>query len=136
MPAAVAVAAVVAGAGEDSPPEADAATLKALVRADWVVQERRLGRLPQSPEAIQAAVRRAALLLEDVRGIEGVGDVAVEAAEFQRLADQAGGVTLLDEPSRVELYHRIRTLTRSVAFKNPLVTSRPILFMQCRRAVG
>ena len=61
--AAVGVVAVVAGAGEISPPEADSATLEAMVRADWVVQERRLGRLPQSPAAIQAA---AALLLEDV----------------------------------------------------------------------
>jgi hypothetical protein len=131
-----AVAAAVAGAGEISPPEADSATLEAMVRADWGLQERRLGRLPQSSEAIQAAVRRAALLLEDLHGIEGVGDLVVEATEFQRLAAQAGGVASLDEPSRLDLYHRIRTLTRSLAFKNPLVTSRPILFMQRRRAVG
>ncbi len=114
----------------------DAAAMRAMVRTDWELQEKRLGRLPQSPEAIRAAVRRAGLLLENLRGLEGVPDLSAEAAELRRLAEVAQGVSSLDEAARLDLYYRVRTLSRKLALKNPLVSSRPILFMQRRRAVG
>jgi len=52
------------------------------------------------------------------------------------LGVRAGEVELLDEAGRLDLYRRIRALTREVALKNPLVTAQPILFMLRRRAVG
>jgi len=124
-----------AGEGASTDAVADAA-LRAAVLADWDLQEQRLGRSPHSPEAIRAAARRAALLLHDLRGLPAIGDLAVERAKFERLrahAENSGG---LDEPSRLDLYRRIRSLAREVALRNPLVTSRPLLFMERRRAVG
>jgi len=120
-------------AGDDA---ADAAAMRAVVRADWELQEKRLGRTPHSPEAIRDALRRAGLLLEDLRQVEGVPDLSAEAAELRRLAEAADRLSSLDEPARLDLYHRIRTLSREVALENPLVSSRSILFMQRRRAVG
>jgi hypothetical protein len=125
-----------ASAGEARQVDAEAATLPAMVQADWELQEKRLGRSAQSPEAIRAALRRAALLLEDLRGIDGVGDLTAEANELERLVARADGGSSLDAAGRVDLYRRIRTVTRELAWKNPLVTSRPILFMLRRRAVG
>ena len=112
------------------------AALRALVQADWQSQERRWGRSPDSPEAIHAAVRRARLLLEDLCRIEGVGDLSADAAELQHLAARADEVSSLDEASRLDLYYRVRTLSRELALQNPLLGARPILFMQRRRAVG
>ena len=106
-----------------------------MVHADWELQEKRLGRSPQSPEAIRAALRRAALLLDDLRGNQGLGHLAAEAAELDGWP-RARRSASLDEPGRLDLYRQIRALTRELALKNPLVTSRPILFMQRRRAVG
>jgi hypothetical protein len=120
-------------AGQDP---ADAAAMRAMVRADWEMQEKRLGRSPRSPEAIRAALRRAGLLLEDLPRVEGVPDLSADAARLRDLAEVAGKISSLDEAARLELYHNLRTLTREVALKNPLVTSRPILFMLRRRAVG
>jgi len=114
-------------------------TMQAAVWADWEAQERRLDRRPQSSEAIQAAIRRAGLLLEDLRRSEGVprrGDLATQAAELRRLEELAANAASLDEQARLELYRQVRTAARGLALGNPLVASQPILFMQRRRAVG
>ncbi len=105
----------------------DADDLAALVRADWEAQERRLGRAPHSPEAIRAALQRAARLLDDLRE---------DAAGLRRLAARAEEMSSLDEAARLDLYVKVRTLSRNAALGNPLVASRPILFMQRRREVG
>ncbi len=123
-----------ASRGGDDP--ADAAGMEATVRADWRRQEKRLGRAAQSPEAIHAAVRRARLLLEDLRGLDGLGDLSAEAAELRRLAEVADRVAALDEAARLDLYYRVRKLAREAALQNPLVSSRPVLFMLRHRAVG
>ena len=57
-----------ASAGDAVLAEADAGALLPLVHSDWELQEKRLGRSPQSPEAIRAALQRGARLLEDLRG--------------------------------------------------------------------
>lgn len=125
--------AVFARAGDS---EESTAALWTMVRADWEAQEKRLGRTPQSPEAIQAAVKRAFLLLEDLRRTENMPDLSLETSALQRLADQASNVSTLDEPARLSLYDEVRTLTRKLALKNPLIASSPIVFMQRNRAVG
>ena len=124
---------VLARAGDSAE---SAAAMWAVVRADWEAQEKRLSRTPQSPEAIQAALKRASLLLEDLRRIENVPDLLAGKAELQRLTDRARSISTLDQAARLDLYDQVRTLTREMVLKNPLVTSRPILFMQRRRAVG
>jgi hypothetical protein len=114
----------------------DCAAMRSLVRADWEAQENRLGRTPYSPAAIHAAVRRASQLLEDLGRLEGVPDLASERIELQRLAAEADHLVRLQRAERLELYHQIRTLGRRLALQNPLVASRPILFMMRQRAVG
>ena len=122
---------------EQSAPELpDAAALQHAVRADWAAQERRLGRTPQSAEAINAALLRTRLLLESLRRVEGVRALFTETAELQRLAERTTSLPSLDAVDRQDLYERIRTLARGLVLANPLVTSRPILFMMRRRPVG
>lgn len=107
-----------------------------LVRADWELQEKRLGRRAHSPEALQSALRRARLLLADLGGSAGIGDLTRPTAELDRLDESARKLGLMDEPARLSLYFKIREFTRQLALKNPLVASRSIVFMQRRRAVG
>jgi len=58
-----------ARADEPGPADPEATALQLMVQADWALQERRLGRSPQSPAAIRQALRRANLLLADLRGV-------------------------------------------------------------------
>jgi hypothetical protein len=110
--------------------------LHRMVRADWELQEKRLGRSMQSPEAINSAYHRATRLLEDLGGVAGVGDLTAEKASLERLRPRVEESASFDEAGRVVLYTRIRTLTRELVLRNPLLTSRPLLFMLRRRAVG
>ncbi len=127
---------VTAGEGAPTDPTAGAAELRAAVLADWDLQERRVGRSPQSPEAIRAAVSRAATLLRNLASQTAFGSLAAERSELERLGAHAENSANLDEPARLDLYRQIRSLGREIALKNPLVTSQPLLFMERRRAVG
>ena len=71
-----------ASAGDAGQDPADAGAMRAQVRADWEMQEKRLGRSAQSPEAIRAALRRAGLLLEDLPRVGGVPDLSADAARL------------------------------------------------------
>ncbi len=119
-----------------APAAEDSAALAAMVRADWEAQETRLGRGPQSAEAIQAALQRTSQLLNDLAALPGQIDLSAEAAELQRFTLRATQWAVMHDEVRVDLYFRIRTLTRQLALKNPLVGSHPIVFMQRNRAVG
>ena len=123
----------VTAAGE--PSAADLVSMQAVVRADWEAQEKRLGRLPHSPEAIESALRRTQALLADLQHRE-IPELSADTAELQRLAEKVRESGSLAEAQRRELYDTVRTLCRALALKNPLVTSRPILFMTRHRAVG
>lgn len=118
------------------PVDAEADALLTLVRADWDLQEERLGRTPQSPEAIRAAAQRAGRLLANLQGRPGLGDLAAERAELERLAARVDVSAAADEAARLELYRQLRTLTRRLALNNPLLANQPVLFMERRRAVG
>ena len=111
-------------------------SLTALVRADWELQEKRLGRGADSPEAIQSALQRARLLLADLGRASGIDNLTQSAAELNRLESSARNTGALEAAARLQLYFEIRAFTRRLALKNPLVASRPIAFMERRRAVG
>ncbi len=113
-----------------------AATMLEKVRADWERQEKRLNRAPQSAEAIEAAIKRTSVLLKDLCRMEGMTDLTAEQRSLERLTEQRRKLSRLNESERLKLYYDIRTLTRQLAMKNPLVTSRPIVFMQRHRAIG
>lgn len=82
----------------------DAAALRAMVREDWALQERRLGREAGSPRSIREALRRARLLIDNLRRVQGVGDLAGLSAELRELAARADdGLDALDPAARLEL---------------------------------
>ncbi|MHB9065572.1 MAG: HzsA-related protein [Pirellulaceae bacterium] len=114
----------------------DTAALTAMVRSDWEAQETRLGRTPQSREAIEAALERTSRLLNDLTAWQRPIDLSAEAAELQRFILDARQWDSINDEDRVDLYFQIRTLTRQLALKNPLVGTHPIVFMQRNRAVG
>jgi hypothetical protein len=119
-----------------APPSQGEADLAALVHADWEAQEKRVGRDPQSAEAVQAALQRARLLLDDLAAMNRSIDFSAEAAELERYASRRAGLSSMPDDARRQLYVQVRALTRRLALKNPLVGSGPILFMQRNRAVG
>jgi hypothetical protein len=111
-------------------------SLDKLVEADWAAQERRLGRTPESPEAIRAALQRAGDLLDDLVRLDPPPDLAAERASLRRLREEASEVASFGEEERLGLYHRIRTVTRQAALKNPLLAAKPIVFLQRRRFIS
>jgi hypothetical protein len=134
--AAMALAFPCASAGGTAPAEEDMDALQPLVHADWELQEKRLGRSPGSPEALRAALQRGARLLASLRGKHNLGQLEADHVEWERLTARTDASAAFDEAARLELYREVRTWTRQLALKNPLVTSQPILFMERRRAVG
>lgn len=110
--------------------------MRSMVQADWERQEVRLGRTTDSPEAIRAALRRARLVLEDLRGRHDVGDLADEAAALDRLTEAVRDIASLDAGERRDLYFQVRTVGRELILRNPSVSGQPIAFMLRHRAVG
>ena len=115
---------------------ADPQTLRAAVEADWAAQERRLGRAPDSPEAIRNALRRTARLLEDLGRMAQAPDLGSEKAALRRLRDEAEKVESLDAPARLALYREIRSVGRTAALKNPLWAGRPLVFLKRHRFIS
>jgi len=113
----------------------DEAALSAMVEADWAAQEQRLGRKPGHPDAIRDVSGRAGRLLQDMQGMPGGPERRLEAETLQRLRAKAEAADRLDEAARLALYREIRTAVRKLMRKNPLLASRPILFLKQRRFI-
>jgi hypothetical protein len=109
--------------------------LDALVQADWAAQEHRRGRSPQDPRAITGAYARAGALLRDLQEMPQTPDLKDEAGQFESLRPRVADVNQLDEAGRLSLYRQIRSLTRGMALKNPLLAGKRIAFMKRRRFV-
>ena len=120
-------------ASRDRGDRGDPGDLQAMVKADWAAQETRLGRTAGSPESIREALKRASLLVDDLRAQAGMPDLAADAKALDALKAEAEKVDSLDEAGRLALYQKVRGLVRDVALKNPLVTARPIVFMKRHR---
>ena len=112
---------------------ARADALQAMIEADWAAQEVRLQRTAGSPESIREALRRAGLLLDDLRGRAGAPDLAIESAALKPLIAMARHVDDLGADACLRLYRQIRQLTRAAALKNPLLADRPLVFMKRKR---
>ena len=104
----------------------------AMVRADWAAQERRYDRSPQDPAAIADAYRRANALL---RSLRHQIPLEKEAEELEVLGARGSGTGDLDSAARDALYQQIRSVTRRIALKNPLIAGKPITFMKRRRFI-
>ncbi len=94
----------------------------------------------QQPELmkleIPRALERAERLYTDLCGTAGVPDLSAEAAALDRLRVEAKDLAALDADGVRTLYFKIRWAARELALKNPLVTSRPILFLMRPRYAG
>jgi len=136
--------------------------LKAMVQADWAAQEHRKNRTPDEPAAIRDAYKRAERLLADttlrssaslrstslrkmpealrfspsVLGTPYGGlPMRAESAALEQLRPKLKTIDSLDKKSRLALYRQIRSVTRDLILKNPLLASRPIVFMKRRRFI-
>jgi len=114
---------------------ATADDLQVMVEADWTAQERRLGRTPDSPEAIRDVLKRAERLRDDLRQMRNPPDLRAEVDALARLQQKVTRVKSLDVPTRLALYHEVRSAARNMALKNPLLTSRQVVFLKRRRFV-
>ena len=96
---------------------------------------------PRAPAAsvkkeIPKALERAERLCADLRGMANVPDLGAEAAAIERLREEVKGVETLDAEAAKALYLKIRWAGRNLAMTNPLVSSRPILFIERHRGGG
>lgn len=106
-----------------------------LVDADWTAQEHRRGRSPQDLAAVADAYKRAEALLRDLQSMSPPPDLKNEAVELESLRPKVADVSPLDEAGRLTLYREVRSVTRSIALKNPLIADKSILFMKRRRFI-
>lgn len=109
--------AVAASSGDD---------LQGMVQADWMAQEQRKNRKASDFQAVEEAFKRAELLFED----QGINPTA-----FKQLQLERGSLDSLGVSQRLELYLKIRMLTRQAALANPLIKSKPIAFLKRRRFI-
>ncbi len=115
-------------------PDAD---LRRAVEEDWLRQEHRWGRAPDSPEAVAAAVGRAERLLRHLSNDQPANALAsaadtVELAEIQARATQ---VLAMDSTARSELYRRTRWFARNLALRDPGISGQPLVFMTRNRYI-
>ena len=108
---------------------------RAAVEADWAAQEKRLGRSATSPQAIEAVMTAAERLLANLSEMAGAPDLDEEKLALARLKSRLAGVESADEAQRLQVYRDIRWVARRMAFKNPLVASKRVVFMKRRRFV-
>ncbi|MGD8499659.1 MAG: hypothetical protein PVJ86_03385 [Phycisphaerales bacterium] len=110
-------------------------TLRATVEADWAAQERRRNRTPDEPAAVRDAYRRAEGLLGDLHKMPQGPQITSEVFALEHLRSQVDTLGSLDRKARLILYRDIRSATRSLALKNPIIASKPVVFMKRRRFI-
>jgi hypothetical protein len=109
--------------------------LNRIVTADWAAQEQRLGRSPTDPQAIESAHARAQTLLNHLLAMPEPPDLADDRARLNSLKQSVAEAGQLDDAGRLALYHQIRSISRGMALKNPLLAGKRIAFMKRRRFV-
>ena len=122
-------------AAEQDSSDAEVSRLVGMVEADWTAQEHRRNRTPDSPEAVRDAWQRAKELLTDLRRMPEAPELSLKSASLERLRGQVEAIDSLDKKARLTLYRKVRSIARKLALKNPLITSKPIVFMKRRRFI-
>ena len=119
------------GGGED-----DGAAWAQQIEADWAAQERQRGQTAASPRAVREAWQRGQQLLADLRRALPPAALQPEAAALCGLQDQVDRAEDLTPEHTRALYHQLRWTTRQLAFKNPLLAGKPLVFMKRRRFIS
>ena len=114
---------------------ATADSIQAIVEADWIAQEHRKNRTPDDPAAVRDAYKSSETLLIALHRIPEQPDITSEAKILRNLGHQVDKVDSLDKPARLDVYRHIRSVTRNLVLKNPLIASKPIVFMKRRRFI-
>ncbi len=113
----------------------DDVAFRLMVEEDWSAQEKRFGRGPQSPETIHLALQRVGRMLDGLSRMPQPPELTRERAAWAKFRSEAEKAAFLSEAARIDLYRGIRWIGRDAALKNPLMGSRPVVFMQRRRFV-
>jgi hypothetical protein len=113
----------------------DIEALQSIVEVDWAAQEHRKNRTPDAPEAIRDSLKRAEKLYTDLRTMPEAPDFIRESTVLKSLRSQVDAIEKLDKKTRLHLYHDIHSVARKLVLKNPLIASKPIIFMKRRRFV-
>ena len=113
----------------------DVKALQTMVEADWVAQEHRKGRTPDNPEAIRDIWQSANKLLIDLQRMSEAPELNSESDALDHLRGQVDAIDSLDKRERLILYRKVRSVARKLALKNPLIASKPIVFMKRRRFI-
>ncbi|MBL7153250.1 MAG: hypothetical protein ISS79_06005 [Phycisphaerae bacterium] len=108
---------------------------RGLVEQDWAAQEQRKDRTPYAPAAVREALQRAEQLISDLQEMPEGPQLKSESAALDGLQGQAEKIDSLDMAARLALYLKVRSITRTSALKNPLIASKPIVFMKRRRFI-
>jgi hypothetical protein len=126
-----------ARAGDNADPASatKAEEFRAAIEADWMAQEKRLGRAPDHPAALRAARKRAENLLRDFRAGPRETGLRAEEESLSRLCEQAARADSLEPPERRELYHQLRWAARELALRHPQVAGHPLAFLKRHRFV-
>ncbi len=85
-------------------------------------------------DPLDVILRRTALLLDDLKRMPGVGDLAALEQELAALQAAATEVDLPDGEGRFELFEKAYQVRRTIAFSNPLLNFDRILFAKHHRA--
>lgn len=117
-----------AGTGRDG-------RLQAIIEADWAAQEQRKGRTMYAPEAVRQIFRSAERLLTNLEKLQDAPPLQSEKTHLNRLRRSLEKIDSLDTTGRLNLYLNVRSIAREAALKNPLLSSRPLIFMKRRRFI-
>ena len=109
--------------------------LRGLVEADWKAQEERAGRAWGSVESIEILLQRTDDLMRSLAAMPSAPSIRLERGDVQDLRRQVEQADAVDEAENVQLYCRLRWLTRSLILKHPSLAEHPIVFLQRRRFI-
>ena len=112
-----------------------APSLRQLVEADWVQQERRWGREPDSAEALEAALVRTTKLLAHGRNRLDAPTLQDAEAALAETRTAVAAAKADEADARASCYRRVRWLCRDLTLRLTAVPDRPLLFMQRNRYV-
>jgi hypothetical protein len=113
----------------------DIQAVQNMIEADWAAQEQRKGRTPDTPEAVHDVWQNAKKLLTNLRRMPEAPGLSSESAALKRLKGRVDIIDSLNKNDRLVLYRKVRSVTRRLALKNPLIASKPIVFMKRRRFI-
>ncbi len=113
----------------------DADAFRTAVESDWALQEKLKDRTPADADAVRDALRRAEQLLGNLSKMHGGPDVRREADQLKHLRNRVANVSTCTPDVRSAVYHELRWLTRDMALRNPLLGSKPIVFLKRRRFI-